>query len=279
MTQTTAAGECNVPEQGSSPTLMNAVEDYVSGHRNGTERRQALARFLRWFGDDRLLTSLTPADLEAYSLDASAETMGGSDRIKAVRDFLQHARKTGIVDDNLSQHVKLRRPTRQSRAKSARPGAQEPEVVHLTAEGHAELLELVEHLKGEMAKNAKEIQRAAADKDVRENAPLEAAREYQGQLQARLLLTEDTLTKARVVDKDAGDAREVRHGSTFRLEDVASGAVLEWTIVDPREADLMARKISTSSPVGEAVLGKRIGDEVEVAAPKGVMRYKLVHVE
>ena len=279
MAETAVTGECAVPEPGSSLTLSVAVEEYVAGRRNGTERRQALARFLRWFGDDRPLASLTPADLEAYSLDASAETIGGSDRIKAVRDFLQHARKTGIVDDNLSQHVKLRRPSRQSRPRTARPGAREPEVVHLTAEGHAELLELVEHLKAEMAKNAKEIQRAAADKDVRENAPLEAAREYQGQLQARLLVTEDTLAKGRVVDKDAGDAREVRHGSMFRLEDVDSGDVLEWTIVDPREADLMARKISTSSPVGEAVLGKRIGDEVEVTAPKGVMRYKLVHVE
>ena len=236
-----------MPEQGSSLTLSAAVEDYVSQHRNGTERRQALARFIRWFGDDRPLDSLSPADLEAYSLDASAETLGGSDRIKAVRAFLQHAGKAGIAARNLSQHVKLRRPSRQSRPGASTPGAQEPEVVRLTAQGHAELLDLVEHLKGEMARNAREIQRAAADKDVRENAPLEAAREYQGQLQARLLLTQDTLAKARVVDKDAGDAQEVRHGSTFRLEDTDSGAVLEWTIVDPREADLMARKISTSS--------------------------------
>lgn len=268
-----------MPELGSSLTLMDAVEGYVSGHRNGSDRRQALARFLRWFGDDRLLASLTPADLEAYSLEASAETLGGGDRIKAVRDFLQYARKNGIVDDNLSQHVKLRRPTRQSRVKTSRVGGQEQEVIYLTAEGHVELLQLVEHLKVEMAKNAREIQKAAADKDVRENAPLEAAREYQGQLQARLLMTEDTLAKARVVDKDAGDTQEVRHGSMFRLEEISSGTVLEWTIVDPREADLMARKISTSSPVGEAVLGKRIGDEVDVVAPKGMMRYKLVHVE
>ena len=269
-----------VLDQRSSLTLSAAVEGYVQGHRNGAERRQALARFLRWFGDDRLLTSLTPADMEAYSQDASAETLGGGERIKAVRDFLQHARKSGMVDVDLASHVKMRRPPKQSRAQKERAALQgAPEVVQLTAEGHAELVRLVDYLKEEMARNSKEIQRAAADKDVRENAPLEAAREYQGQLQSRLLLTEDTLAKAHVLEKDAGNLQEVRHGSTFRLEDLGSGAVLEWTIVDPREADLMARKISTSSPVGEAVLGKRIGDEVEVTAPRGTIRYRLVHVE
>ena len=268
-----------MPEPATTVTLNDAIDEFVGGRKNGTEVRQSLARFLRWFGDGRMVTSITPADLEAFSQEASAETLGGGERIKAVRDFLQFARKSGIVDANLSQHVKLRRPPKQSRARAARPGAQAPEVVQLTAEGHAELLRQVDYLKDELARNAKEIQRAAADKDVRENAPLEAAREYQGQLTARLRVTEDTLAKARVLDKNAGDSQEVRHGSTFKLEDVDSGAVLEWTIVDPREADLMARKISTSSPVGEAVLGKRIGDEIEVAAPKGVMRYKLVHVE
>ena len=268
-----------MPEQGSSVTLSTAVDEFVGGRKNRPELRQALSRFIRWFGDDRLVASLTPADLEAYSQNASAETLSGSDRIKAVRDFLQHAKKTGIVNVNLSTHVKLHRLSKQSRSKSGRAGIHEPEVVRLTEEGYAELLLLVDHLKDELGQNAKEIQRAAADKDVRENAPLEAAREYQGHLTARLRVTEDTLAKARVLDKSERTGPEVKHGSTFKLEDVDSGAMLEWTIVDPREADLMARKISTSSPVGEAVLGKRIGDEVEVTAPKGLMRYRLVHVE
>ncbi len=268
-----------MPVQGSSVTLSAAIEEFVGGRKNRAELRQALARFIRWFGEDRVVASLSPADLEAYSQDASAETLSGGERIKAVRDFLQHARKIGIVDVNLSTHVKLRRLPKQSRAKSARAGMHEPEEVRLTEEGHAELLRLVDHLKDELARNAKEIQRAAADKDVRENAPLEAAREYQGHLTARLRVTEDTLSKARVLDKSERNGLEVKHGSTFKLEDVDSGAMIEWTIVDPREADLMARKISTSSPVGEAVLGKRIGDEVEVTAPRGVMRYRLVNVK
>ena len=266
-------------DQATGLTLGAAVESYVQGHRNSADVRVALTRFLRWFGEDRMVTSISPADLEAYSQDASNETLGGGDRIKAVRDFLQYARKNGIVSGNLSQHVKLRRLPRQSRAQKARAAMQgEPEDVQLTAEGHAELLRLVDHLKEEMARNSKEIQRAAADKDVRENAPLEAAREYQGQLQSRLLTTQDTLAKARIVEKVEGEAVEVQHGSTFKLEDLSSGAVLEWTIVDPREADLMARKISTNSPVGEAVLGRRLGDEIEVTAPRGTIRYRLVHI-
>ena len=175
--------------------------------------------------------------------------------------------------------MKLRRTPRQSRAQAARPTAKSQEAIQLTAEGHAELQARVVYLNEELARNAKEIQRAAADKDVRENAPLEAAREYQGQLSSRLQLTEDTLSKAEVLDKNANNGQEVRHGSSLKLQDVASGEVLEWTLVDPREADLLAKKISTNSPVGEAVLGGRIGDEVDVAAPKGTVRYKIIHVQ
>ena len=216
--------------------------------------------------------------MEAYSVNASTETLSGSDRIKAVRDFLQYSKKNGFIATNLAFHVKLRRTPRQSRAQAARPSANKDEVVQLTAEGHAELLTRVEYLKDELSRNSVEIARAAADKDVRENAPLEAAREYQGQLSSRLLMSEDTLAKAQVIDKNAG-GKEVRHGSALKLQDIASGEVLEWTLVDPREADSLAKKISTSSPVGEAVLGGKMGDEVEVAAPKGTVRYKILHVQ
>lgn len=267
-------------EQGNGLNLGEAIDNFVGSQKNGgAESRQTLSRFLRWFGNERSVASLTPADMEAYSVDASTETLSGSDRIKAVRDFLQYSKKNGIIETNLAFHVKLRRTPRQSRAQAARHATVSEEIVQLTAEGHAELITLIDHLKDELARNSIEIARAAADKDVRENAPLEAAREYQGQLSSRLLLSEDTLAKAKVIDKNAGSAREVRHGSSLKLKDIASGEVLEWTLVDPREADSLAKKISTSSPVGEAVLGRMIGDEVEVAAPKGTVRYKITHVQ
>ncbi len=267
-------------EQGNSLNLGQAIDNFVGAQKNGgAESRQTLSRFLRWFGNERSVATLTPADMEAYSVDASTETLSGSDRIKAVRDFLQYSKKNGIIETNLAFHVKLRRTPRQSRAQAARHAAVNEEVVQLTAEGHAELLTLVVHLKDELARNSLEIAKAAADKDVRENAPLEAAREYQGQLSARLLLSEDTLGKAKVIDKSAGQSNEVRHGSYLKLKDIASGENFEWTLVDPREADSLANKISTSSPVGEAVLGRKTGDEIEVSAPKGTVRYKITQVK
>jgi len=269
-----------VAEQGNSLNLGEAIDSFIGSQKNGgAESRQTLSRFLRWFGTERSVATLTPADMEAYSVDASTETLSGSDRIKAVRNFLQYSKKNGIIETNLAFHVKLRRTPRQSRAHAARHASVNEEVVQLTAEGHAELLVLVDHLKDELASNSLEIAKAAADKDVRENAPLEAAREYQGQLSARLLLSEDTLAKAKVIDKSAGANNEVRHGSFLKLKDVGSGEVFEWTLVDPREADSLAKKISTSSPVGEAVLGRMLGEEVDVAAPKGTVRYKITHVK
>jgi transcription elongation factor GreA len=268
-----------VAEQAGSLNLGEAIESFVGSQKNGgAEVRQTLSRFLRWFGDGRSVATLTPADMEAYSVDASTETLSGSDRIKSVRDFLQYSKKNGIIQTNLAFHVKLRRTPRQSRAQAARPSAVTEEIVQITAEGHAELIERVQYLKDELARNSGEIARAAADKDVRENAPLDAAKEYQAQLSTRLLVTEDTLGKAQVIDKNAATGKEVRHGSALKLQDIASGEVLEWTLVDPREADSLAQKISTSSPVGEAVLGRKLGDEVEVSAPKGTVRYKITHV-
>ena len=267
-------------ERGNSLNLGQAIDNFIGAQKNGgSQSRQTLSRFLRWFGNERSVASLTPADMEAYSVNASTETLSGSDRIKAVRDFLQYSKKNGIIETNLAFHVKLRRTPRQSRAHAARHAAINEEVVQLTAEGHAELLTLVDYLKDELARNSIEIAKAAADKDVRENAPLEAAREYQGQLSARLSLSEDTLGKAKVIEKNAGINNEVRHGSYLKLKDIASGEAFEWTLVDPREADSLANKISTSSPVGEAVLGKKIGDEVEVSAPKGTVRYKITHIK
>jgi transcription elongation factor GreA len=268
-----------VAEKVISLNLGEAIESFVNSQKNGgAEARQTLSRFLRWFGTDRTLATLTPADMEAYSVDASTETLSGSERIKAVRDFLQYSKKNGFIGTNLAFHVKLRRTPRQSRAQAARPSANNDEIFQLTAEGHAELLVNVEYLKNELSRNSLEIAKAAADKDVRENAPLEAAREYQGQLSSRLLISEDTLAKAQIIDKNAR-GREVRHGSALKLQDIASGEVLEWTLVDPREADSLADKISTNSPVGEAVLGAKMGDEVEVSAPKGTVRYKILSVQ
>ena len=267
-------------ENGKGLSLGDAIEGFVASRKNGGPAiRQTLSRFLRWFGTDRPISSLTPADMEAYSVDASTETLNGSDRIKAVRNFLQYSKKNGTIETNLAFHVKLRRTPRQSRAQEARPKLISDEVVNLTAAGHAELLILEGNLKDELIKNSEEIKRAAADKDVRENAPLDAAREYQGQLMARLTTTQDTLTKAKVIDKNKDLGQEVRHGSVLKLKDIASGQILEWTLVDPREADSLAKKISTSSPVGEAVLGRKLGDEVEVSAPKGTVRYLITQVQ
>jgi transcription elongation factor GreA len=119
---------------------------------------------------------------------------------------------------------------------------------------------------------------AAADKDFRENAPLDAMREYQGQTESRIRDLEAILESAVVVEHNAG-ALGVELGSVIQLRDLASGEDLRYSLVDPTEANLAQGKLSVASPVGQALLGKESGQVVEVAAPVGTFRYQVVGIE
>jgi transcription elongation factor GreB len=108
---------------------------------------------------------------------------------------------------------------------------------------------------------------------------LEAAREYLGQLDGRHRETEEALKLAQVIGEDGAGAGVVRQGGAITLLDVSTGQSQEWLLVDPREAAPLDGRLSTTSPVGHAVLGRREGDEVDVSAPRGMVRYRIVHAQ
>jgi transcription elongation factor GreA len=126
-----------------------------------------------------------------------------------------------------------------------------------------------------------EIKKAAADKDVRETAPLETAREHLGQIASRIRETQDILERAQVMENESSGepARAVRQGSRVTLQDLATGEMATYLLVDPREANLLHGKLSIASPVGQAALDQRAGQELVVTAPKGTLRYCIVKVE
>ena len=130
-----------------------------------------------------------------------------------------------------------------------------------------------------MIETVKDIQKAAADKDVRENAPLEAAREHQGQLMARIREDEETLAQARIISDDKLDNDSVIQGSRVSLKDLETGEDQQYLLVDPREANALNGRISTTSPVGQAMLNRREGEEIRVSAPRGVRSYLILRVE
>ncbi|HEX7382881.1 MAG TPA: transcription elongation factor GreA [Burkholderiaceae bacterium] len=123
------------------------------------------------------------------------------------------------------------------------------------------------------------IAEARGHGDLSENAEYEAAKDKQGFIEGRIAELESKLAAAQVIDPSKLDAGgRVVFGSTVDLEDEASGAEVTYQIVGDDEADLKQGRISISSPIARALIGKEIGDVAEVQAPGGVRHYEIVAV-
>lgn len=124
------------------------------------------------------------------------------------------------------------------------------------------------------------ISEARAQGDLSENAEYEAAKEKQGFVEGRIIELEGKLGSAQIIDPKTlnADGRCV-FGATVILEDVNSGDVVTYQIVGDDEADIRERKISISSPIARALIGKYSGDVAEVQAPLGVREYEVVEVQ
>jgi transcription elongation factor GreA len=124
------------------------------------------------------------------------------------------------------------------------------------------------------------ISEARAQGDLSENAEYEAAKERQSFVEGRIVELEFKLGSAQIIDPKtlAADGRCV-FGTTVVLEDVNNGDVVTYQIVGDDEADIRKRKISISSPVARALIGKSCGDVAEVQAPGGVREYEVVEVQ
>lgn len=153
--------------------------------------------------------------------------------------------------------------------------------IPLTVVGAEKLREELHNLKTvERPKVINAISEARAQGDLSENAEYDAAKEKQSFVEGRIVELEFKLGSAQIIDPKAlnADGRCV-FGSTVKLEDVNNGDVVTYQIVGDDEADIRNRKISISSPVARALIGKSCGDVAEVQAPGGVKEYEVVEVQ
>jgi transcription elongation factor GreA len=237
---------------------------------------QEALRFARWFGEDRPAADLRPADLEAYVDSFGAHSPNASIRADALKSFLAFAHKQKIVPERLVSHVRVRRTQARARGNTQNDTG----ALELTAEGKATLEHELEQLKEQRPQIAAELRDARADGDVRENAPLEAARETQGQLEARIRELEATLRHVVVAQESDGNSQgAARIGSNIVLSNLATGTQTTYQLVNAAEARPGTGRLSVESPVGQAVLGRRPGDEVSVSAPSGLVRFRLESIE
>ena len=123
------------------------------------------------------------------------------------------------------------------------------------------------------------IAEARAHGDLKENAEYHAAREQQGFIEGRIIDLESKLSNCQIIDPSELDAEgRVVFGSTVELEDLESGDAVKYQIVGDDEADLKLSKISISSPIARAMIGKYAGDVAEVQAPSGKREYEIMAV-
>jgi transcription elongation factor GreA len=123
------------------------------------------------------------------------------------------------------------------------------------------------------------IAEARAQGDLSENAEYDAARERQGFIEGRIAELEGTLSNAQIIEPATLEADgRIVFGATVEIEDLESGNTVTYQIVGDVEADIRANKISISSPVARALIGKTEGDVVEVKAPAGIREYEILSI-
>ena len=153
--------------------------------------------------------------------------------------------------------------------------------VPMTVEGAERLKAELQRLKSvERPAIIQAIAEARSHGDLSENADYDAAKERQGFVEGRIAEIEHKLAGAQVIDPAEvdGDGRVV-FGATVEIEDLDSGDVRRWQIVGEDEADIKHGKISITSPIARALIGRSEGDTVEVQAPGGVRAYEIVNVD
>ena len=260
-------------------TVIEGISKYINNPRtktDGPHTASELGRFAQYYGADRVLKEIDPSEVGSYSesISEGGAVPQAAEKLQVVRAFLSYMKKSGHLEVNLAQHVRIKK----NRVRNNKP-ADIQEVIELTPAGHKQLNAELESLKNERGGLAEEIHKAAQDKDVRENAPLEAAREQQGHVEARIRDIELQLRNAVVIDpkKRRKDAR-VRIGAKVTLKDLTSGKEQGYTVVSVSEANPLENKISNVSPVGKAVMKRVAGQQIEVDTPLGKQSFLIVRV-
>jgi transcription elongation factor GreA len=152
--------------------------------------------------------------------------------------------------------------------------------VILTPEGYEKLKQDIDFLSGEKRREVAERIRVAREfGDISENAEYDDAKNEQAMLEARIAKLEEQLKSARVITQDEVTADVVSIGSKVRLKDVDANETVEYHIVGSAEANPRERKLSNESPVGKAIMGRKKGEVVEVAAPRGSLKYKIMDIK
>jgi transcription elongation factor GreA len=151
--------------------------------------------------------------------------------------------------------------------------------IPMTADGFARLEEELKHLKGvERPAVIRAIAEAREHGDLSENAEYHAARERQSFIEGRVAELEDKIARAEVIDVKKLSGKQVMFGATVTLVDEDTEEKIKYQLVGQDESDISAGRLSISSPLARALIGKKVGDTVEVSTPGGSKSYEVVRL-
>ena len=270
-----------IPEAGIPDNLTDALSQFVLEKKNSRSAKvsmdghQEIIRFIEWYGRDRKMGDLAPSLVEDYAKEFAQRGADAQKKLLPLKAFLLFMHKREWTELNLSTHLRAIRSRKTAGSRQAGGALNAANGPRLSEEGYNRLVAELEGFREERVRVVEDIKRAMADKDYRENAPLDAAKERQGFVEAKIRELESELTNAQILSGEAGENGGMRAvvGSSITIKDIASGKRINYILVDKREADIAAGKISTVSPVGQALLDRAVGEQVEITVPKGTMRY------
>jgi len=234
-----------------------------------------LSKFGHWLGMDTPVNRITTEQVFRYQEEFAASKADANQRLAPVKAFLASLHKQKATEVNLGASIRVRRAY--VRRAPTRFRDRPPEPILITEEGHArltaELKDLDERVRPEVTE---QLRSAAADKDFSENAPYSAAKHKLSEVRTRINRIRRTLNAASIQVGDSTDVVEL--GVVVTLRNLIEDEPVEYQIVGAGEP-LGHGGVSVKSPVGRAVLEKRVGDVVEVETPMGLHRYRIEKIE
>lgn len=258
-----------------SATLGDALRDYLESLKPGlrVSDETYVKQYVSFVGYEQAIDFLSGARVESYvegrirSTDPNAEA-----RVAALKRWFQYLKKKGHTTENYGIHVRVRRSPGASRSVGSRTRVEEAPV-EMTQEGIDQLQKELEELQGNTPELVQAISVAREDKDFRENAPLDAAREALGYNEGRIKSLTEALKRAVVVQGRNDERSSI--GSTVQVTRLTDDRTLTYKLVGANEANARESRISVDSPVGRELLGRLPGDEVVVVAPSGEIRLRV----
>lgn len=152
-------------------------------------------------------------------------------------------------------------------------------IIYLSQQGYDDLKKELAHLISvDRPSIIKQIAEARDKGDLSENAEYDAAKEAQGLLESKIAKLESDLSNARILDESEMDTSKVRLLTKVTIQNLDNNLEMTYTIVSESEADLSKKKISSTSPIGKGLLGKKKGQIIDIEVPNGILKFKIISI-